>query len=118
MTAPPRKCWRSMNSDWSRLRGSACGQSLERTLGQPCPHCAGSGLVKSAFTVCCEIYTEVRKMVSELEGRQVALRVNPEVGKALKARDNTILSEIEEMLGKPVVVRNNPNLHIESFAFE
>jgi ribonuclease G len=93
-------------------------QSLERMLGQPCPHCTGSGYVKSAFTVASEIYTEVRKMASELAGRQVTLRVNPEVGKTLKARDNTILSEIEEMLGKPVVIRNDPNLHIENFAFE
>ncbi len=93
-------------------------QSLERTLGQPCPHCTGSGFVKSPFTVCCEIYTEARKMASELEGKQVTLRVNPEVGKALKARDNTILAEIEEMLRKPVVVRNDPNMHSESFAFE
>ncbi len=93
-------------------------QSLERTLGQPCPHCAGSGFVKSAFTVCSEIYTEARKMASELEGRQVTLRVNPEVGKTLKARDNTILSDMEEMLGRPVVVRNDPSLHIENFAFE
>lgn len=93
-------------------------QSLERTLGQPCPHCSGSGLVKSPLTVCCEIYTEARKMDSELRGKQITLRVNPEVGRALKARDNTILSEIEEMVGKPVLVRNDPSLHIESFAFE
>jgi ribonuclease G len=93
-------------------------QSLERTLGQPCPHCTGSGFVKSAFTICCEIYTEAKKMASELQDRQVTLRVNPEVGKALKARDNTILTEIEEMIGKPVVIRNDPNLHVETFAFE
>jgi ribonuclease G len=74
--------------------------------------------VKSAFTICCEIYTEAKKMASELQDRQVTLRVNPEVGKALKARDNTILSEVEEMIGKPVLVRNDPNLHIETFAFE
>ena len=93
-------------------------QSLERMLSQPCPHCTGSGYVKSAFTVASEIYTEVRKAASELAGRQMTLRVNPEVGKTLKARDNPILSEIEEMLGKPVVIRNDPNLHIENFAFE
>ena len=93
-------------------------QSLERTLGQPCPHCSGSGFVKSAFTVCSEIDTEARKMASELEGRQVTLRVNPEVGKTLKSRNNAILSDMEEMLGKPVVVRNDPGLHIENFAFE
>ncbi len=93
-------------------------QSLERTLCQPCPHCDGSGLVKSVASVCCEISTEARKMAADLAGRQVTLRVNPEVGKSLKARDNSILLEIEEMTGKPVVVRNDPALDIEKFAFE
>ncbi|MBI4459045.1 MAG: Rne/Rng family ribonuclease [Acidobacteria bacterium] len=93
-------------------------QSLERTLCQPCAHCGGSGFVKSVASVCCEISTEARKMAADLAGRQVTLRVHPEVGKALKARDNTILPEIEEMSGRPVVVRNDPALDIESFAFE
>ena len=93
-------------------------QSLERTLGQHCANCGGSGFVKTPATVCSEIYTEARKLARELAGRQVTLRVNPEVGKALKARDNTVLPEIEEMIGKPVLVRNDPAMHIESFAFE
>ena len=93
-------------------------QSLERTLCQPCFHCGASGYVKSPATVCGEIFTETKRMASQLQGRQITLRVNPEVGKALKARDNTILPEIEEMIGKPVVIRNDPALHVESFAFE
>ena len=93
-------------------------QSLERTLCDPCLYCNGSGFVKSVATVCCEILSEARKMASQLEGKQVTLRVNPEVGKSLKARDNTILAEIEELTGKSVLVRNDPMLHVENFDFE
>ena len=92
-------------------------QSLERTLCQPCAYCGGSGLVKSVTTVCNEILSEARKLASQLERKQITLRVNPEVGKALKTRDNTILQEIEEMIGKAVFIRNDPTLHMENFDF-
>ncbi|HZR27817.1 MAG TPA: Rne/Rng family ribonuclease, partial [Terriglobales bacterium] len=62
-------------------------QSLERTLGQPCTYCTGTGLIKSVATVCNEIYVEMRKMSRHLEGKDVFVRVNPEVGKALKANN-------------------------------
>ncbi|MBI2815469.1 MAG: Rne/Rng family ribonuclease [Acidobacteria bacterium] len=92
-------------------------QSLERTLCQPCSYCSGSGLVKSIVTVCNEILSEARKIAPQIERKQITLRVNPEVGRALKMRDNTILQEIEEMTGRPVIIRNDPMLHVEHFDF-
>ena len=92
-------------------------QSLERTLCQSCTYCGGSGLVKSVVTVCNEILSEARKLASQLDRKQIALRVNPDVGKALKLRGNTILQEIEEITGKTVIIRNDPSLHMENFDF-
>ena len=93
-------------------------QSLERTLCQPCANCDGSGFVKSVASVCLEILAEARKLAPEWTAKQITLRVNPEVGKALKARDNTIVQEIEEIAGKTVIVRNDPLLHLEKFDFD
>ncbi|HWP84121.1 MAG TPA: Rne/Rng family ribonuclease, partial [Terriglobia bacterium] len=93
-------------------------QSLERTLCQPCAYCGGSGLVKSPRTVCLEILTEARKLASELEGKQVTLRVNPEVGKVLKSRESGILDALEEIAGRGVIIRNDPAVHIENFYFD
>ncbi|HEY1806561.1 MAG TPA: Rne/Rng family ribonuclease, partial [Terracidiphilus sp.] len=42
-------------------------QSLERTLSVPCPTCQATGMVKSAATVCNEIYIEMRKMRKHFE---------------------------------------------------
>ena len=92
-------------------------QSLERTLCQPCPYCNNSGLVKSPATVCNEILAEAKKLSSQLEREQVTLRVNPDVARVLKSRDNTFLQEIEEFTQKDVIVRNDPSLHMESFDF-
>jgi len=90
-------------------------QSLERTLGCPCPYCTGTGFVKSVTTVCNEIYTEMRKIAKQLEGQDVMLRVNPEVGKALKANNGRWLQDMEELTGRTVIVKADAMLHQEQF---
>ncbi len=90
-------------------------QSLERTLGTPCPYCTGTGFVKSVPTVCNELYVELKKMARHLEGNDVSLRVNPEVAKALKANSGRILQDLEEIAGRPVLVKADPLLHQEQF---
>ncbi len=90
-------------------------QSLERTLSIPCPICTGTGMVKSPATVANEIYTEMRKMQRHFEGKDVLLRVNPEVVKTLKASGGRWLNELEEMTGKTIIVKSDPALHPEQF---
>jgi ribonuclease G len=66
-------------------------------------------------TVCNEIYTEMRKIAKQLERQDVMLRVNPEVGKALKVNNGRWLSELEELTGRSVIVKTDPTLHQEQF---
>ncbi|HYM05905.1 MAG TPA: Rne/Rng family ribonuclease [Terriglobales bacterium] len=90
-------------------------QSLERTIGSPCPYCQSTGFVKSVTTVCNEIYLEMRKIAKHLEHADVMLRVNPDVAKALKANNGRALIEMEEMTKKTVIVKSDPALHQEQF---
>jgi Rne/Rng family ribonuclease len=90
-------------------------QSLERTLCSPCPHCEGAGYIKSAQTVVGEILTEARKMAASVEGKDVMLRVHPDVAKLLKSHQNKYLEELEEVLRRPVLVKSDPLLHHEKF---
>jgi ribonuclease E len=90
-------------------------QSLERTLSTQCEICAGTGMVKSPITVCNEIYTELRKMQKHFERGDVLLRVHPEIVKALKANNGKWLSELEEMIGRTIIVKSDPALHPEQF---
>jgi ribonuclease G len=90
-------------------------QSLERTLCEPCSYCSGAGWVKSVTTVCNEILVEARKMAPQLEGDVVTLRVNSEVAHALKSREGLVLSELESILRKNVVVKSDPSVHQERF---
>ncbi len=90
-------------------------QSLERTIGTPCPYCQSTGFVKSVTTVCNEIYLEMRKIAKHLEHADVMLRVNPDVAKALKANNGRALIEMEEMTKKTVIVKSDAALHQEQF---
>jgi ribonuclease G len=90
-------------------------QSLERTLCTPCPYCEGAGYVKSPQTVVGEILQEAHKIARSIEGKDVMLRVSPEVAKLLKSNQNTYLQELEEILGRTVIVKTDAQLHQEKF---
>ncbi|MGA2714063.1 MAG: Rne/Rng family ribonuclease [Bryobacteraceae bacterium] len=92
-------------------------QSLERTLCAPCTYCEGAGYIKSVNTVIGEILQEAQKMSKALEAEQsnLVLRVNPEVAKVLKSNQNSYLQEIEEIVGKSVLVKSDPLLHQTKF---
>jgi ribonuclease G len=92
-------------------------QSLERTLCAPCSYCEGAGYIKSPQTVITEILSEaqrLRKAVADQQGN-LMLRVNPEVAKVLKSNQNSFLQEVEEILGKSVMVKSDPLLHQTKF---
>jgi Rne/Rng family ribonuclease len=90
-------------------------QALERTLCQPCPYCTGSGMVKSIPTLCYEIQAEARKMAPEIESGSLTLRVHPEIAKALKTRESTLMEELEGWIKKSVIIQSDPALHWEQY---
>jgi ribonuclease G len=90
-------------------------QSLERALCMPCPHCEGAGYVKSVQTIVNEILQEAGKIAGAIEGKDVLLRVHPDVAKFLKSNQNKHLEELEEILRRPVLVKADPLLHHEKF---
>ncbi len=89
-------------------------QSLERTLCTPCSYCEGAGSIKSVQTVVTEILIEAHKLRKVVDS-DVMLRVHPEVAKVLKSNQNDYLQEIEETLGKTVMVKSDPLLHQTKF---
>ncbi|HEY2963610.1 MAG TPA: Rne/Rng family ribonuclease [Pyrinomonadaceae bacterium] len=95
-------------------------QSLERTLCSPCPYCQGAGLVKSPQTICYELLEDARRLGKELNGdsdnKQVTLRINPDVAKALRSSERDVMVEIEDYLG-PIDITSDPTIHQEQFDF-
>ncbi len=93
-------------------------QSLERTLCSPCPYCDASGYVKSVPTMIQEIIVEAKKIAHTLENsRDVTLRVNPDIAKALKSRDNSYLEEIEGVLRRDLSLKIKERVMQVGFVF-
>jgi ribonuclease G len=93
-------------------------QSLERTLCAPCQTCQGAGLLKSPQTVSYEILEDARRLArsSDLKGKQVVLRINPEVARTLRGPERDVLNAVEDYLG-PVDVTSDATIHQEQFDF-
>lgn len=92
-------------------------QSLERTMCAPCEYCEGAGWVKSPSTVCYEVLSEARRLSKHQEDvRQTTLRVHPDVAKALRSTERSVLEEIEEYLGF-IDVTADPHIHQAQFDF-
>jgi len=90
-------------------------QSLMRALCEPCSQCSGSGMVKSAQTVCYEIQGEVKKMAKSLDGKEITVRVSPDVAKALKGPERSVIEDMETLLKRDIVIKTDPLLHPERF---
>jgi ribonuclease G len=72
-------------------------------------------MIKSVATVCAEIYDEVRKVVGDMRGSPLLLRVNPDVARALAGEESGVLKELSDLVGTPVRVQGDPLLHQEQF---
>ena len=90
-------------------------QSLMRALCEPCSQCSGGGMVKSAQTVCYEIQGEVKKMAKSLDGKEITVRVSPDVAKALKGPERSVVEDMETLLKRDIVIKTDPLLHPERF---
>jgi ribonuclease G len=90
-------------------------QSLERLLTEPCPYCSGSGSIKSSSTICYEILSELKKIGPDLDGHGVIVRVNPDIARALKEEEPTLLRDLQDSLGKSVTIKPDVHLHHEQF---
>ena len=89
-------------------------QSLERSLTQACPYCAGSGRIKSNTTVALEIWRELMKLRDLHDGQDVIVRVNPVVYSSMQPTD-PIFEETERNLGIHLVFKPDDSLHHEQF---
>src|SRR5438552_1720063 len=90
-------------------------QSLERSLTQPCPYCAGSGRIKSNITIALEIWRELMKMRDLREGQDVIVRLNPVVYGTLQTGNDPIFEDVERNLGIRLVFKPDDSLHHEQF---
>ena len=93
--------------------------NLERVLTVSCPDCRGRGRIKSTVTVCLELRRQLLGSLERLADHEVLLQTHPVIEEALRAGSETdVLSEIEQALGRKLVIRSDASLDRDAFELE
>jgi ribonuclease G len=77
-------------------------ESLEHVLCEACPTCAGRGSIKSAETVCYELFREIIREARQFDAGQLLVLASQEVVDRLLDEQSTSLAELETFIGKPI----------------
>jgi ribonuclease G len=83
-------------------------ESLEHVLCQPCPACQGRGMLKSAQTVCYEIFREILRDARQYGADEYLVLAAPEVVDMLLDEEATGLVKLQEFIGRPVQLKVEP----------
>ena len=77
-------------------------ESLEHLLCRSCPTCEGRGFVKTAETVCYEVFREIVRQSRQFECGQLMVLAHQDVIERLLDEEASALAELELMTGKPI----------------
>jgi ribonuclease G len=77
-------------------------ESLEHVLCESCPTCNGRGSIKTAETVCYEIFREILREARQFDAQTFLVLASQEVVDRLLDEESTSVLELEAFIGKPI----------------
>jgi ribonuclease G len=77
-------------------------ESLEHMLCSPCPTCEGRGFVKTAETVCYEIFREILRQARQFQFQEMMVLAHQDVIERLLDEESAALAELEVFTRKPI----------------
>jgi ribonuclease G len=90
-------------------------EDINLFLTEPCPYCEGKGRLKSATTICYDIFRDLeRESVSGDEGK-LYLLVSPEIEKVLKEEERYSVLEMEKRINRRIIIVGKDDFHIEEY---
>ena len=77
-------------------------ESLEHTLCEPCSTCIGRGSIKSAQTVCYQLFREIMRVARQYEANELLVLASQPVIDLLVDEESSSLAELEEFINKTI----------------
>ncbi len=77
-------------------------ESLEQILCEPCPSCEGRGTMKSAETVCYEVFREILRDARAYENETYLVLASQPVIDRLLDEESSSVADLEEFIGKEI----------------
>jgi len=90
-------------------------ESLEHVLCEPCPVCKGGGALKTATTVCYEIFREILREARQFDAARYLVLASQPVVDMLLDEESASLLKLQEFIGKPIQLQVEPQYHQEQF---
>jgi len=90
-------------------------ESLEHVLCEACPLCDGRGTLKSAETVCHEIFREILRDARAYDADTLMVLATQEVVDRLLAEESASVADLAEFTGKNIQFRVEPGYGQEQF---
>ncbi len=90
-------------------------ESLENVLCEPCPTCEGRGTLKTAETVCYEIFREILRAVRAYDGDSYTVLASESVIDRLLDEESSNVADLEEFICKPIRFQVEPIYSQEQF---
>jgi ribonuclease G len=77
-------------------------ESLEHLLCEPCRSCEGRGFMRTAETVCHEIFREIVRQSRQFASRELLILAHQDVVDRLLDEESATLGELEAQVGRPI----------------
>jgi ribonuclease G len=77
-------------------------ESLEHVLCGTCPTCEGRGTIKTAETVCYEIFREILREARQFDAKELLVLAAQDVVDMLVDEESNSLAELEDFIGIPI----------------
>jgi len=91
--------------------------SLKQSTYTDCPHCHGSGLVKTSESMSIEIMRRIQAAIGQDKLASIEIEVAPEVADFLHNRKRAYLSGLEAESGKAILITANRNYTNDTYSF-
>lgn len=80
-------------------------ESLEHILCEPCPLCDGRGHIKSAETICYEVFREIMREARQFDARELLVLAGQSVVDLLVDEESTSLAQLQEFISIPIRIQ-------------
>jgi ribonuclease G len=90
-------------------------ESMEHLLCRACPTCEGRGYVKTAETVCYEVFREIVRQSRQFECQQLMVLAHQDVIERLLDEESSALGELELITGKPIRLQTEALYSVDQY---
>ena len=90
-------------------------ESLAHMLCEPCPSCAGKGIVKTARSVAYDILREILREARQFNPREFRVVAAPQVIELLLDEESQHLAGLSDFIGKPISLQSEASMWQEQY---